>query len=125
MKIIRNVEPEIEDFENPELVFEKMADFVTNIDPRYLNEAQRTKLLNIIEKIEEDEELDEEIKAQRSTSMKKQYASKYYTANKNRLKNQKQSLKTSVEGNTRKVMGPIYAKSDRTPTGKKKLSYNT
>lgn len=125
MKIIRNVEPEIEDYENPNLVFEKMADFVTNIDHRYLTEEQKVKLLGIIEKIEEDEELDEAIKARRSASQKKQYASAYYKSNKAKLKTQKNSLKTSIEGNTRKVMGPIMAKSDRTPTGKKKLSYNT
>jgi hypothetical protein len=125
MKIIRNVEPEIVDYADPQAVFEKMADFVTNIDTRYLNEGQQEMLLDILERIEEDEELSEEIKAQRSPSQKKQYAGSYYMKNKQRLKNQKEALKHKVEGKTRKRMGPIMAKQDKTPTGKKKLSYNT
>lgn len=125
MKIIRNVEPEVIDYEDPQAVFEKMADFVTNFDTRYLNEGQKIALLGILDKIEEDEELSEELKAKRSASEKKQYASSYYIRNKQKLKRQKENLKHTVDGKTRQRMGPIMSKQDKTPTGKQKLSYNT
>ena len=133
MKILRS-EPEIDDYVDPKAVFEKLANFVTSIDIRFLTESQKIALLSIIEKIEDDDEpikgddildkINEVLRAKQSASEKKQYAVDYYLKNKGRLKGQKSALKTSLEGNKRKVMGPIMARQERTPCGKKKLSYN-
>ena len=117
------MQPDLKIKSNDEL-FDKMANLIIGLDPENLDDRQLDKVLEIISDFEDSEELEEEVKAKKTTVTKKQYASKYYRKNKKKVKKKKVELERSITGKTRERMKPIMAKGRKTPTGRYKVSYH-
>lgn len=105
-------------------LFDKMANLIIGLEPDNLTDRQLDKVLEIIEDFEDAEELEEEVKAKKTTVTKKQYAGKYYRKNKNKMKKKKKELERSITGKTRERMKPIMSKSRKSPTGRHKVTYH-
>ncbi len=105
-------------------LFNKMANLIVTLEADNLTDRQLDKVLEIIEDFEDADELEEEVKAKKTTINKKAYAGKYYKQNKGKIKKKKVELEKSIEGQTRSRMKPIMSKRRKTPTGRHKVSYS-
>lgn len=117
------MQPDLKIKSNNEL-FDKMANLIIALEAENLNDRQLDKVLEIIEDFEDADELEEEVKAKKTTINKKAYAGKYYKQNKGKMAKKKVELERSIEGKTRHRMKPIMAKRRKTSTGRHKVSYN-
>ena len=117
------MQPDIKILSTDEL-FDKMANLIITLEADNLNDRQLAKVLEIIEDFEDANELEEEVKAKKTTINKKAYAGKYYKQNKSKMKKKKVELEKSIEGKTRNRMKPIMAKRRKTATGRHKVSYS-
>lgn len=116
------MQPNLEIVSDNEL-FSKMANLIIDLDPEQLSDRQLEKTMEIFEDFEAVEEVEEEVKAKKTSQSKKQYASKYYRGNKQKMKKKKKELERSIKGKVRNTMAPIMAKGRKTPTGRHKVSY--
>jgi hypothetical protein len=107
-----------------EKVFEEMANFLLTLEPEQLNDIQLQKMIDIFSEMQAEAEMDEEIKADRSSIKAKQYAGKYYRNKKVTIKSKKKKLERSIKGKSRETMKPILAKGRKTPTKRHKVEYN-
>lgn len=107
-----------------EAVFAEMANLLMTLEPDQLTNEQIDDMLDIIEKMRTEAEVEEEIKAKKSSFRAKKYAQKYYSDNKKKIKAKKKQLEKSTQGYIRAKMTPYNAKKDQTPTGRKRRSYN-
>lgn len=104
-------------------IFTKMANFVLSLDPNKLTNEQIETIVDIVEDLD-FEKKNEEVKAKKELTSKKQYASTYFRKNKGTIKKKKIELNRSIEGQKRNRMKPIMSKQRKTPTGRHKVSYN-
>lgn len=110
-----------------EKVFEAMANFLVSLEPEQLNDEQLHKIADIFTEMKSEaevEDMGEEVKARKSQINTKQYATKYYRLNKDKIKLKKDKLERSIKGQSRDRMKSIQAKIRKTPTGRHKVSYN-
>ena len=115
------------DFNYDEALFNKMADFIMELEPEQLTDNQADKVMEIITDIEVDvEDIDESTpKTKKTLASKGQYGRQYYRRNKVKVKARKEKFENSAEAKKRKRKKKIMDKSDRTPTGRNKVRYNT
>jgi len=107
-----------------ESLFNKMMDFIIELDENELTEDQITKVVDILSDIEFEEDVSELKRTKRTNIQKKQYARKYRKANRNKIKMKKKKFQRSAEGKKRKRLAKRMAKSKKTPTGRRKVKYN-
>jgi hypothetical protein len=119
------------DFSFDERMFSKMANFIINLDPDSLNDTQVQEVINMIEKLELENDEEEDIKevrkprlAKRTTATKNQASKKWYRANRTRIKRRKAKFRRSSEGRKRANKKERLAKQGRTPTGRKRVRYH-
>jgi hypothetical protein len=121
------------EFNFDEALFDKMANFIINLEPDKLTDEQLEKVINMIEDLEPDlEEVQEQEqqqqkkrrRAKKSTGLEKSYGRKWYRMNKVNVKKRKKKFMRSAEGRKRMRLKDRMARIGRTPTGRKKLSYN-
>jgi hypothetical protein len=119
------------EFSFDELVFNKMANFIINLDPDSLNDNQLQEIIDMIEKLEvefDDDEGIEEVKtpkfAKRTAANKNQYSKKWYRTNKNSIKRRKAKMSRSSQGRKRVKMKERLAKIGKTATGRRKVRYH-
>jgi hypothetical protein len=119
------------DFSFDERMFSKMANFIINLDPDSLNDTQVQEVINMIEKLELENDEEEDIKevrkprlAKRTTATKNQASKKWYRANRTRIKRRKAKFRRSSEGRKRANKKERLAKQGRTPTGRRKVRYH-
>jgi hypothetical protein len=113
------------DFVFDEMLFDRLANFIVNLNPDNLSDEQIEEVINIIEKLEV--EIDGEIEegrmlAKRTLATKNQLSKKWYRKNKTKVKNHKERLKRSSEGRKRLAMKKRL--KNRTPTGRNKVQYH-
>ena len=108
-------------------MFNRMADFIMALEPEQLSDEQSQKVLDIINDIEVDTDDIEEstMKTKKTLASKNQYGRSYYRKNKTKVKARKQKFLNSAEAKKRDRKKKIMDKSDRTPTGRRKIRYNT
>jgi hypothetical protein len=121
------------DISNDEYIFQRMADFILDIDPETLSIEELDKALEILdefERIAEDEKVEEDITpivsrlSNRSGDMKRSYARKWYRIKKDKIKKSKERFLRSSEGKKRSKSKDRLALAGRTPTNKDKVKYN-
>jgi len=116
------------DFSFDEEMFDRMANFIVNLDPDRLDDTQLEKVINMIEDLEpEVEEVDELRKpklAKRTNAVKNQYSKKWYRKNRTHVKRRKAKFKRSSEGRKRANKRERLSRQGRTPTGRKKVRYH-
>ena len=114
------------EFTFDEKLFNKMANFIINLDPDKLTDTQLEGVINMIDGLEiELEELQErEGMARKSTLSKNQYSKKWYRTNKTEIKRRKEKFRRSAEGRKRAKMRRLNARRGKTATGREKIQYN-
>ncbi len=127
MELLRKINVLIEqdgfNVDSDDPIFTKMANFVLSLDPNKLTNEQIKQVVDIVEDLD-FEKKNEEVKAKKELTSKKQYASTYFRKNKVTIKKKKIELNRSIEGQKRNRMKPIMSKQRKTPTGRHKVSYN-
>jgi hypothetical protein len=117
--------PEIS-FISDEEVFNKMANFITELDPEILSDEQLETITDIINNLEVDvTDMDEAKMAKKSLASKKTYGRLYYHKNKLRVQKQKKKIQKSVEGRKRERAEERLKKGNKTPTGRPVRKYHT
>lgn len=116
------------DFSFDEKMFSKMANFIINLDPDKLSEKQVQEIINIIEKLELENDDIKEVKnpkfAKRTLASKNQASKKWYRANRTEIKRRKSKLRRSSEGRKRLKSKERLARQGKTPTGRRKIRYH-
>lgn len=116
------------EFTFDEKLFNRMANFIINLDPDRLSDGQLEEIINMIDNLEVDlDELQETEKtrlANKSTLAKNQYSKKWYRANKTEIQRRKEKFKRSSEGRKRARLKSKNARINRTATGRGKVQYN-
>jgi len=118
------------EFSFDELLFNKMANFIINLDPDSLSDDQLQEIIDMIEELEVefDEEGIEEIKtprlAKRTAANKNQYSKKWYRTNKNSIKRRKAKMARSSQGRKRAIKKGRMARIGKTATGRRKVRYH-
>jgi hypothetical protein len=114
-------------FNFDENLFNRMADFIMELEPEQLTDSQIDTILGIIDDIEVDtDDIEESIrKTKKTLASDNQYGRSYYRKNKSKVKTRKKKFQNSAEAKKRERKKKIMDKSDRTPTGRKKVRYNT
>ena len=114
------------DYTFDENLFDKMANFIINLDPDNLSDQQLEEVLKMIDNLEiEAGELQEKIRLAKKTKLSKnQYSKKWYRANKTEIKRRKEQFKRSGEGRKRASKRTKNAERGKTATGRRKVKYN-
>jgi len=120
------------DISNDEYIFQRMADFILNLDPDILSDEELDKLLKILDEFERiaEEKVEEDVTplvtrlANKSGGLKKSYARKWYRTKKAEIKKKKERMKRSAEGRKRMRGKDRMEQAGRTPTNKDKVKYN-
>jgi len=118
------------EFSFDEMLFNRMANFIINLDPDSLSEDQVQEIIDMIEELEVefDEEGIEEIKtprlAKRTAANKNQYSKKWYRTNKNSIKRRKAKMARSSQGRKRAIKKGRMARIGKTATGRRKVRYH-
>ncbi len=116
------------DYSFDEEMFDRMANFIVNLDPDKLNDDQLEKVINMIEDLEPEVEEIEELRkpklAQRTPATKNQYSKKWYRKNRTHVKRRKAKFRRSSEGRKRANKRERLSRQGRTPTGRKKVRYH-
>lgn len=114
------------EFTFDEQLFNKMANFIINLDPDKLSDTQLEGVIKMIDglELELDELQEEKGMAKKSTLNKNQYSKKWYRANKTEIKRRKEKFRRSAEGRKRDKMRRLNAKRGKTATGRNQLQYN-
>lgn len=123
--------PEVQ-FVTDEELFDRMADFITDLDPDTLTDEQLDNAIKIMDDLEilmddpEDELTEVRAKrAKRDLPSKKTYGRQWYRKNKQKVKIRKRKMMKSAEGRKRERAEPRLKKSGKTPTGRPIRKYNT
>ena len=122
--------PEIS-FVSDEDLFNRMAGFITDLDPDTLSDEQLEMAISILDDLEilagEDEgEIEEAARKAKSTvASKKTYGRQWYRKNKTKVKTQKEKMQKSAEGRKRERAKSRMMKGNKTPTGRPIRKYNT
>jgi len=107
-------------------MFDKSIDFLLSVDIDKLHDEQLDMLSDIITKIETSAENIQEVKrAKKSLATVKQYARAYGRKNRISLKAKRKKIARSAEGRKRARAADRMAKAGKTPTGRKRIIYNT
>ncbi len=118
-------------FDDSKEMFDRMADFITGLEPDNLTDDQLQKVMEIINDLQvEDDETDEidmqevvTVKADPSSHQEKSYARKYYEKNQLKIRKKAKILKRSSEGRKRRRMKPINLKKNKSRTGRPKRDH--
>lgn len=117
------------DFTADEQLFEKIANFIINLDPDTLSDEQVDQVLEMLEKLGVDD-LDEQQQrrvsrlAKRTPQSKNQYSKKWYRKNRTAIKRRKAKFRRSAQGRKRMKAKERLARTGRTATGRKKVRYH-
>lgn len=117
-------------FVSDEELFNRMADFITDIDPDILTDEQLETAIGILDDIEiliDDGDAVEEAakRAKKTLASKKTYGRQWYAKNKTKVKKQKEKMQKSAEGRKRQRKKGTMLKGNKTPTGRPVRKYNT
>jgi hypothetical protein len=114
-------------FVTDEELFNRMADFITELNPDTLTDDQLITIMDIIEnlEIETDEEIEEAKMAKKTLASKKTYGRLYYHKNKLKVQKQKKKIQKSVEGRKRERARERMKSGNKTPTGRTLKKYHT
>lgn len=122
--------PEVK-FVSDEELFNRMADFITSLDPEVLTDEQIETVIDILDDLEilvddGDEAVEEAAKrAKKTLASKKTYGRQWYRKNKTKVKTQKEKMKKSAEGRKRAKAKTRMLRGNKTPTGRPVRKYNT
>ena len=116
-------------FVSDEELFNRMADFITDLDPDILTDEQLELAMGILDDIEilvDDEPVEEAARKAKSTlASKKTYGRQWYRKNKTKVKAQKKKMQKSAEGRKRENAKERMQKGNKTPTGRPLRTYST
>jgi hypothetical protein len=120
--------PDVElDFTFEEQLFEKIANFIINLDPDTLSDDQVLQVLEMLDELEV-EDVDEVRKvsrfARRTPQSKNQYSKKWYRKNRTAIKRRKAKFRRSAQGRKRLKAKERLERTGRTATGRKKVKYH-
>ena len=110
-----------------EKMFDKMANFIINLDPDKLNDVQLERAMEMIEDLEVqvDDDIEETLKlAKRTSSMKNQYSKEWYRNNRTKVKERKKDFERSFTKRHRDNHRDIKRRQGKTDTGRDKVRYH-
>ena len=127
--ILEAIDDYIQDLSNLDVSFDeelfgRTLNFIVGLDPDQLDDDQLDDVISILDDMEIEDELEEVKKARRSPSDKKRESRKYWRMNKSKIKTKRKKFKASAEGRKLKRKKGTMASLNKSPTGRKKLSYN-
>lgn len=107
-------------------LFEKLVNFIIDLDPEKLYDDQIEEVLDIIHDIEDDdlEEARMPKLAKRTPSNKNQYSKKWYKKNRTKIKRRKERFRRSSQGRKRAKIKERLTRQGKTPTGRRKVRYH-
>ncbi|MBW2966335.1 hypothetical protein KY342_04495 [Candidatus Woesearchaeota archaeon] len=116
------------DFSFDDEMFSKMANFIINLDPDNLSDDQVQEIINMIEKLEIENDDVSEVRnprlAKRTLQTKNQASKKWYRKNRTQIKRRKAKMRRSSEGRKRLKAKERLASQGKTPTGRRKVRYH-
>ena len=108
-----------------DIIFDRLMNFIMELDPEILSDEQLEEISDILDKIEmHGEEVSELRRAKRSGAEKKRISRQFYRRNKQNIRKKRAKFKKSAEGRKRKRVKTRMAKSNKTPLGRRKITYN-
>lgn len=112
-------------------MFNKMANFIVNLDPDKLTIDQIDKVIEMIEDIKMQANADDDVQekripklAKRTPLQKNQASKKWYRTHRSHVRRREKKLARSAEGKRREAREPRLARQNKTPTERKKLRYH-
>jgi hypothetical protein len=115
-------------FQQDENIFERVLDFIIELDPEVLTDEQLEEVSDILNDVElegeDDFDLTEVKLANKTSNEKKRYVRKYYKRNRQRIKIKLRKFNRSSEGRKRMNTKDRLAKANKTPTGRRKVRYH-
>lgn len=113
------------DMEFDDIIFDRLMNFIMELDPEILSDEQLEEISDILDNIEmHGEEVSELKRAKRSPPEKKKLSRRFWRRNKQKIKKKRAKFKKSAEGRKRKRKKTRMAKSNKTPLGRRKITYN-
>lgn len=120
-------EPVEED--NKQELFNRIANFILQLEPDSLSDDQLDEVVDILEQLEFDDELEEQTQrptlAKRSSVKKRQRSRQSTRSNRGKIKRKRIQFKRSAEGRKRSLLKKRMEIRLKTPTGQKKKRYHT
>jgi len=112
-------------FDIDENLFERMINFIIELDPDSLSDEQLDEANSIIEDLETagKEEVSEVKFATRSSVDKRRKSKSYYRKNKSKIKRKKKVFNKSALGRKRKKLKIRMAKQNKSATGRRKVRH--
>jgi len=114
-------------FNMDEDLFDRMLDFIVELDPETLTDEQLDEvniILNDLDVGDEDEEDVSEVKfAKRTAPQRRRKAKQYYRKNKSKIRRRKKVFQKSAVGRRRKKLKARMAKQNKSPTGRRKVRH--
>ena len=106
--------------------FERVLNFIINLEPEQLTDEQLDEVVSIIDMLEFQGEdgISEVIRAKKSTAEKKREARQFWRRNKAKIKLRRKKFKLSAKGRKRKQLKKRMEKVNKTPLGRKRIQYN-
>jgi hypothetical protein len=113
------------DMDFDDQIFDRLMNFIMELDPEILSDEQLEEISDILDNIEmHGEEVSELRRAKRSPPEKKRISRQFWRRNKQKIKKKRAKFKKSAEGRKRKRKKTRMAKSNKTPLGRRKITYN-
>ena len=111
-------------FNIDEDLFDRMLDFIVDLDPEILSDEQLDEVNLILDDLEiEGEDVSEVKFAQRTSADRRRKSKQYYRKNKSKIKRKKKVFQRSAEGRKRKKVAGRMAKANKSPTGRRKVRH--
>ena len=105
-----------------ELIFNRIANFIINLDPDKLNYDQVQEVIDMIDGVADN--LQEDRLAKKTLLDKNQYSKKWYRANKTEIMRRKEKFSRSSAGRKRAKIKKRMERTGKTATGRNQVKYN-
>lgn len=113
------------DMEFDDIIFDRLMNFIMELDPDILSDEQLEEISDILDNIEmHGEEVSELRRAKRSAPEKKRISRQFYRRNRQNIRKKRAKFKKSADGRKRKRVKTRMAKAGKTPLGRRKITYN-
>ena len=114
------------DVKYDEELFERLLNFIIELDPEQLGDEQLDTVESILDELEMfgEDGVSEIRLSKRSSAEKRRKSRQFYRRNRQKIKIRRKKFKRSAAGRKRKRLTKMKAKSGKTATGRRKVRYH-
>ena len=128
LEAIDNYIPDVAslDVQYDEELFERLLNFVIELEPEQLDDEQLYTIESILDELEMfgEDGVSEVRRSKRSSPEKRRKSRQFYRRNKQKIKIRRRKFKLSAAGRKKKRLTKMMAKSGKTSTGRRKVRYH-